>query len=149
MKKIKVLFALICIALMATMTPLTSHAEDFSVGIEVAPSVINLGSASPWVTVHTDITYDAVDSVSLNLYMDESDELPSASISPTLCFADERGDFVAKFDMKAVRTFINVTDKGRDSGKYIGFELTGQTASESAENFSGRQEVLVFNNNKK
>ena len=60
MKKIKVLFAIICIALMATMTPLASHADDY-VAIDVAPNVINLGSSSTWVTVHTDIKYADVD----------------------------------------------------------------------------------------
>ena len=150
MKKIKVLLALICFALMATMTPLASHAEDvvapFEVPIEVAPSVINLGSASPWVTIHAEIPYLAVKTGSVRLYL--AGDSTSGDVGPVLCFADERGDFVAKFDMEAVRAFIDITAKGRGNGVSINFELKGETASDPIENFYGSQDILVFNNNK-
>lgn len=148
MKKIKVLLALICFALMASMAPLTSHAADFVIDIEVAPSVINLGSASPWVTIHADIPYLTVEAGSVQLYL--LGDSVSGNVAPVLCFADDRGDFVAKFNMEAVRAYIalTLTELGRDNGESINFELRGETDSDPTESFYGSQDILVFNNNK-
>jgi hypothetical protein len=133
MKKIKVLFAIICITLMATMTPLASHADDIDVAIDVAPNVINLGSSSTWVTVHTDIAYAVVIATSVVLIVD------SYTVFSELCFADERGNLVAKFRMDVVKELFET-----EVDDLFTFELSGNT--NSADNFSGAQDIRVFDN---
>lgn len=129
MKKIKVLFTIICITLMATMTPLASHA-DIPVEIDVAPNVINLGSSSTWVTVHTDITFSLVNVGTVVLSVEESD------ITEDECFADERGNLVAKFPMSDVKEILNAG--------MITFKLSGYTTGNSY--FCGVQIIRVFDN---
>ena len=142
MRKVKVLFALICIALMATMTPLASHAEevtsDYPVAIDVAPNVINLGSSSTWVTVHTDIPYDMVDCGTVALTVLDCGEVPIE-----LCLEDDRGNFVAKFNMNAVKALFETVDNE------FTFVLSGATDIDPAVNFSGEQDIRVFDNSEK
>ena len=136
MKKFKVLFALVCIALMATMTPLASHA-DIPVTIDVAPNVINLGSSSTWLTVHTDIGFTVVNTTSVVL------KVGSGTVSNDLCFADERGNLVAKFDMNAVKALFETVES---IDVDFTFELSGATDADPAEIFSGEQDIRVFDN---
>ncbi len=136
MKKFKVLFALVCIALMATMTPLASHA-DIPVTIDVAPNVINLGSSSTWVTVHTDIAFTVVNTTSVVL------NVGSGTVSNDFCFADERGNLVAKFDMNAVKALFETVES---IDVDFTFELSGATDTDPAEIFSGEQDIRVFDN---
>ncbi len=137
MRKVKVLFALICIALMATMAPLASHADDtqpLHVIIDVAPNVINLGSSSTWVTVHTDIPYDVVDCGTVALTVLDCGEVPIE-----LCLEDDRGNFVAKFNMNTVKALFETVDNE------FTFVLSGATI-DPAVYFSGEQDIRVFDN---
>ncbi len=143
MKKIKVLFALICFALMASMTPLTSHADIENLVIDVAPHVINLGSSSTWVTVHTNIPYGAVDcsTVTLNVLPLGGDTLGEVTIE--LCLEDDRGNFVAKFEMYNVRALFGTEDP--IDGEFT-FVLKGTTDTDPVAYFSDGQNIRVFNN---
>lgn len=135
MKKIKVLFAIICIALMATMAPLASYADEADeivVTIDVAPNVINLGSSSTWVTVHTDIAYSLVVDATVVLFVEESDDIPEVK-----CFPDQRGNLVAKFHMTDVKTELP------DAGMCT-FKLSGYTVN--SDEFCGVQIIKVFDN---
>ena len=134
MKKIKVLFAFACIALMATISPLASLAEEVAIGIDVAPNVINIGSSSTWVTVHADIAFTDVDESTTSIKLTvEGGIFPNVS-----CFADDRGNLVAKFDMVAVKDRFG-TDSFDDDFSFV---LSGET--NSGDNFSGEQYIGVF-----
>ena len=130
MKKIKVLFAIICLTLMATMTPLVSHAAD--VDIKVAPNVINFDSPCPCVTVHADIAFTSVDTGTVVLSLHNSLDL----IYSYDCFADDRGLLVAKFHMTEVEEGLP-----DEAGSYI-FALSGLTLEKDS--FYGEQIVKVF-----
>ena len=136
MKKIKILFALVCIALMATIIPLASHAAE--VDIHVAPNVINIDSNSPWVTVHADILFAEVDlsTNTIKLTVEEG-ILPNA-----LCFADDRGYLVAKFEMGSVKSIFELIFKGEPFDDDFPFLLSGET--NSGDNFSGELYISVF-----
>lgn len=147
MKKIKVLFAIICITLMATMTPLASHADDTAVAIDVSPNVINIGSSSTWVTVHTDIPYDVVKGGTVDLAVFEYNvELGNVELLGVviikLYLMDDRGNFVAKFDMDAVKalfeTLVTIDDE-------FTFVMSGETIDQDVD-FSGEQDIRVFDN---
>ena len=139
MKKFKVLFALVCIALMATMTPLASHA-DIPVTIDVAPNVINLGSSSTWVTVHADIEYAVVNASSVVLIVG------SSTVPYDLCFADDRGNLVAKFGMNAVKDILFEYTTVEPIDDWFTFELSVETNTDPVYYFSGEQDIRVFDN---
>ncbi|KAA6185327.1 hypothetical protein F2Q65_09520 [Thiohalocapsa marina] len=96
--------------------------------IQVSPNVLNISSQGYVVTVHTDLPYSSVDvhSVFLN-------SVPIASSK-----ADDQGNFVAKFDIEAVK---------RLDGLIIGADnalmLTGVTCD--GEPFVGTDWVRVIN----
>jgi len=143
MKKIKVLLALIGFALMATMTPLASHADDFVIDIDVSPNVINIGSSSTWVTVHADIPYDVVNASSVVLIVGLS------TFSNDLCFADDRGNLVAKFDINVVKKQLK--DLGTIDDLFT-FALSGLTKAfdgNAQVPFYGEQDIRVFDNSGK
>ncbi len=98
--------------------------------IDVAPNVLNIASSGTVVTVHTDIAYSAVEGATVTLNDVEIDWWKS----------DNRGQFVAKFDMEDVETLItaNVLELGT-----ILLELEGTT--KLGVGFSGSQEIKVIN----
>ena len=104
-------------------------AYALEIGIEVAPNVLNLQSAGSVVTVHTDIGYGAV-----NVY---SVFLNGVAISSWK--ADNRGNFVAKFQMDEVKQLDGLVIDGYNTLTLIG-------ATWSGEAFSGEDEILVLNN---
>jgi len=143
MKKIKVLLALICFALMATMTPLASHADDtaVAVAIDVSPNVINIGSSSTWVTVHTDIPYDVVKGGTVDLVVFK-DNVELGVVIIKLYLMDDRGNFVAKFDIDAVKALFETLGPIDDEFTFV---MSGETIDQEV-NFSGEQDIRVFDN---
>ncbi len=104
-------------------------AEQLDIAIEVAPNVLNIQSSGKVVTVHTDISYGSV-----NVYTVTLNGLPISSWK-----ADDRGNFVAKFQMDEVKTL-----DGLALDDYNILTLYGVTWSEDA--FYGKDEILVLNN---
>ena len=97
MGKIKNLTIIMVILLssMAYIGIAFADTEQDIINIKIAPATLNLEFKGPWITVHTDIDYDTVDTTTLEL-----DEIPVF-----LTFADDRGNLVAKFksaDVKAI-----------------------------------------------
>jgi len=97
--------------------------DALTVDIVVSPSNIVLSSEGVWVTVHAEIAYSAVYGAGVTL-----DGVP---VSVTK--ADSRGEFVAKFDLDAVREKL-------EPG-VVTLTLRGTTAS--GETFVGSDTVRV------
>ena len=100
-----------------------SNDSGVTVPIKVSPGTIALRSKGTWVTVHADIPYSqvAVGSVALN------------GLGATLCFADDRGDLVAKFSLAKVKAMVSPPEAT--------LTLTGATKDGTA--FSGSDTVPV------
>jgi hypothetical protein len=76
----------------------TTDLLGLEINIDVAPSVVSLDSQGQVVTVHTDIAYSAVDGWSVAL-----DGLAIQSYK-----SDNRGNFVAKFNLDDVKDMVKV-----------------------------------------
>lgn len=98
------------------------------IDIQVSPNVLNLQNQGTVVTIHTDISYWLVlgSTVSLNGIVIKSWK------------SDDRGDFVAKFNMEEVKGLnLNI-------GYYNTLTLIGNTLDGGS--FVGTTEILVINN---
>ena len=102
--------------------------QAFETAIQVSPSALNIGSAGNVVTVHTEVPYAVVEvhSVYLNGVLIASSK------------ADDRGNFVAKFDIDAIKTLNGLIIGGDNK-----LTLTGLTTYGEA--FSGTDWVRVIN----
>jgi hypothetical protein len=105
--------------------PVQSQALEIT--IDVSPNVLNIQSVGLCVTVHTDIGYSKVDPTTVYLN----------GVLIDGYFADDRGFFVAKFDMNEIKNLPF------DYEKYNTFKLEGTTIS--GESFSGTQQIKVIN----
>ncbi len=120
-----------CVLLLAGLlvSPAISYSDDydFEIEIDVSPNVLNIQSQGTVVTVHTDIGFSAVvgSSVLLN-----DVEIQSWK-------ADNRGNFVAKFFMDAIK------DLPLDIGYYNTLKLKG--VDTGGRLFEGEQEIKVIN----
>jgi hypothetical protein len=76
--------------------PAAAVEQPLSIDIVVSPSTIALGSKGTWVTVHADIDYVRVDSMTVTL-----DGLPVVYTK-----SDLRGDLVAKFRLGDVKGIV-------------------------------------------
>lgn len=104
----------------------------FEISIQASPNVLNMESNGEVVTIHTDIAYWSVDVYSVYLN----------GVAIQSWKADDRGNFVAKFDMGAIKTL-----DGLVIGDYNTLKLVGDTFL--GESFSGSSDVLVKDNNPK
>ena len=103
-------------------------ADGILVEIEVAPNVLNLESNGTVVTVHTDIPYGDVAATTVTLNGIPIDHWK----------ADNRGNFVAKFLMDAIK------DLPLDIGGMNTLTLEGQAGDDSP--FSGSCDIRVVRN---
>jgi hypothetical protein len=105
-----------------------SYACDIDIAIKISPHVLNLSRPGDCLTVHTDISCSQVvgSSVTLNGVVIQSWK------------ADNRGQFVAKFDM------ADIANLPLEVGAYNRFELTGDTID--GQIFCGAEEIMVINN---
>jgi hypothetical protein len=102
-----------------------------NIQIDVAPNVLNLLNKGSVVTIHTDVDYGLVvgSSVFLNGILIQSWK------------ADDRGDFVAKFNMDAIKGLpLKI-------GVYNELKISGLLTT--GEEFTGTQQILVVNNTPK
>ena len=97
--------------------------ETETIVIKVSPSVIVLDSEGAWVTVHADIRYWVVDT--LSLYLND--------IPVTFTKADDRGDLVAKFSLDDVKEILTVGE--------VELKMCGTTKDDEA--FEGVDTVRV------
>ena len=99
-----------------------------NITIDVAPNVLNLQNKGTVVTVHTDVAYSlvAATSVYLNGVLIQSWK------------ADDRGNFVAKFNMEAIKDLPLVIN-GYNTLTLTGYLTTG-------EQITGSQQIKVVNN---
>jgi hypothetical protein len=105
-----------------------AQSQALEITIDVSPNVLNIQSVGTVVTVHTDIGYSQVDKTAVYL----NDVLFIGY------FADDRGFFVAKFDMNEIKSL------SFDYEKYNTFTLKGTMIS-GDETFSGTQQIKVIN----
>jgi hypothetical protein len=124
--KVKPLFRLFTIFII--LGSITAMTEDQVINIQVSPNVLNLLNKGTVVTVHTDIDYSLVrgSTVTLN------------GIEIKAYFADDCGDFVAKFNMDQVKALPNLK-----IGEYNTLTMTGET---NTGNFIGSEAIMVVNN---
>jgi hypothetical protein len=98
------------------------------IAIEVAPNVLNLQSQGEVVTIHTSLAYSAVAGSGVTL-----NGVPIAWWK-----ADNRGQFVAKFDMNAIKNLpVRV-------GEYNALRIEGTKTD--ATRFWGEKAILVVDN---
>ena len=115
------------LAIVMLAAPAVSSAEDILITIEIAPSTLNIQSNGKVVTVHTDIAYSDIDVYSVYLggvYIDSSK-------------ADDRGNFVAKFLIDAIKSIDLVIND------YNTLELVAKTTY--GDLVSGTADVMVIN----
>jgi hypothetical protein len=101
-----------------------AFAFDISISIDVAPNVVSLDSQGQVLTVHTDIAYGLVDGWTVAL-----DGLPIQSWK-----ADNQGNFVAKFNLDAVKSMVPVGT--------VTVTLTGVTTED--DEFAGSDTIKVI-----
>ncbi len=121
----------LCMALTMAFLNVSTECYGFEIGIDVAPSVLNIQSQGNVVTVHTTISYGSVDHD--NVYLN--------GIEIASWKADNRGYFVAKFLMSEVKALVDNGDLEVPADYEI--ELVGYT-NDGAE-FSGSQTITVIN----
>ena len=102
------------------LLPFTCYRFAYEIEIDVAPNVLNIQSDGEVVTVHTDIAYSMVEGASVLLN----------GLAIEWWKADAQGNFVAKFEMDAVKeldglvigdyNLLTVTGKTRDGLPFIG-----------------------------
>jgi len=117
------------IALSVVFMQASTQCYGFEITIDVAPAVLNLQNNAKVVTVHTDIAFGDVDvsAVYLNGVLIDSWK------------ADNRGNFVAKFIIDAIKTL-----DGLIIDEYNTLQLVGATTD--GESFAGADDILVVNN---
>lgn len=98
----------------------------FEITIDIAPNVLNVASSGTVVTVHTNLPYSSVLSSSLTL---DGVQIESWK-------ADDRGYFVAKFEMSAIKSLPLAINQHHT------FMLTGFT--KDGQEFSGIQSILII-----
>jgi len=132
----KIVFSLIATAIMLVPAGISTYAQDENgeIIIDISPNVLNLQSSGTVFTVHTDIAYNDVDVIS-------DDGSVTCSINGVLIDwwkSDARGNFVAKFDIEAIKGLdgLNIND-------YNTFEMIGVTIN--GDTFWGTQEILIKN----
>ena len=120
---------LCCMALTLVLFQMPAQCHAFEINIDVAPNVLNIQSNGTVVTVHTDIAYGSVNfsTVYLNGLAIDSWK------------ADDRGNFVAKFLMDAVKTLDGLVIGGYNTLTLVGVDTDGEA-------FSGTQDILVIDN---
>ena len=96
--------------------------------IDVAPNVLNIQNQGEVVTVHTDIAYNLVNGATVTLN----------GLEISWWKSDDRGNFVAKFDMEEVKGLV---DQGLLDLGEITLTLWGES---SIGEFSGVQTIKVI-----
>ncbi|MFB1485896.1 MULTISPECIES: hypothetical protein [unclassified Thiocapsa] len=102
-------------ALGLCLLAVTAQIPAFEAVIQIAPGTLNIGSSSEVVTVHTDIAYGDVVAYSVQL-----NGVPIQSWK-----ADDRGNFVAKFNSAAVKSLDGLVIGGDNELILIGATTDG------------------------
>lgn len=109
-------------------TSVEAATDADEIEIMVSPGTIVLDSEGTWVTVHADIRYWVVDSLTLSLN----------GIPVTFTKADDRGDLVAKFNLDDVK---DILDEDVLKAGCVELRLDGTTKDD--EDFGGVDTVRV------
>lgn len=127
--------------LVAMLVPAPAVAEDTCdddteerITIDVAPTTINLQHFGMWLTIHTDILYESVDSAEVYFNLNEDTKENDAFT----CWkkTDDLGYFVAKCDIREINQI------GGDIGKDNTFTLKGE--HKDGREFCGEQKVMII-----
>lgn len=121
----KPIIACLIVAFAVTLVPAAAAAGEIT--IQVSPATLNLASDGTVVTVHTDIAYGEVAATSVFLN----------GVAIDWWKVDNRGDFVAKFEMDDVKRL-----EGLVIGDLNTLTLVGLTVFD--EPFWGSTEVMVI-----
>jgi len=122
--KKKLLLAVCSLGLVSGLIATQAYsAGDRIVSIRAAPGTIALNSRGTWVTVHAGISYAVVDASTVELN----------GISARLCFADDRGNLVAKFTLADIKEIVAAPTAA----------LTLRGATDDGEPFYGSDTVKV------
>jgi hypothetical protein len=128
MRSSRIKTAIACCALLTAcllLNPASSYSLESE--IRIAPNVLNIQSGGTVVTVHTDISYYAVDVYTVYLN----------GIAISSWKADNRGNFVAKFSMDAVKTLDGLAIGDMNTLQIVGATLDGEP-------FVGEQDIMVI-----
>lgn len=123
------LLCVLSVSMVCCLTPGVIFGYDVeNIQIQVSPNVLNIGSKGEIITVHTDLPYASV--VGASVFLN--------GVPISWWKADDRGFFVAKFDIDKVKY---------EAGLVVGNNtvmLTGVTTSGSQ--FTGSQDLKVVDN---
>lgn len=111
--------------LASALVPTVADAGEIT--IDISPATLNLRSSGTVVTVHTDVPYADVDVATIYL----------AGVAIDWWKADDRGYFVAKFDMDDVKAIDGLVINGPNTFQLVGLDVFGEP-------FWGEQEVMVI-----
>lgn len=124
------------LSMVTFLLPVSSH--GFGIVIDVTPTQLNLRNPGEVVTINTNIAYESVDPETVIVgFTDGSSE---KTLVIEWWKADNKGEFVAKFEMSEVLAAIKEI-LGNKSGD-IKITLTGQTTE--AATFTGEQTITVI-----
>ena len=126
----KTLFAILLASIMLIPASISAFAPvPLDIEIDCSPNVINIGSQGTIFTIHTDIPFSAVVGAECTLN----------GLEISWWKSDDRGYFVAKFDLDAVKDLDGLIIGGYN-------ELTLSGVKTDGELFEGMQPILVINN---
>ena len=92
-------FATVC-PWMIVLALFAGKAVADEIDVKVSPHTINLASKGAWITVHVAVPYNLVDRDHLELCVDGN------PVAVAWSKADDRGDFVAKLNIQAVKDLV-------------------------------------------
>ncbi len=93
------------------VTPTQAASE---INIKITPRALVIASHGAWVTVHSDVPFEDVDTETIELQ----------GIGATRCFPDDRGDLVSKFPQSVIKEIVS---PGRQTLTLTGEYKTGDT----------------------
>ena len=130
MKKLTLIKAGISLIFMGLMLsfPLSSYSQ-IQIEIQVSPHVLNIQNQGEVVTVHTDISYSAVEGSTVTLN----------GLEIAWWKSDDRGNFVAKFNMEAVKELVD--EEKLELGEVT---LTLHGITTEGEEFEGSETIMVI-----
>jgi hypothetical protein len=99
-KATAIIFALCVLAGCSSDNSSTTLPTPLEITITVSPQTLVLGSEGVWVTVHADIPYSQVDTVTLLLN----------DVEVSMTKSDANGSLVAKFELDTVKAIVHPPD---------------------------------------
>lgn len=127
--------------LLMVLVPVSVIAQvlEESIDIQVSPNTLNLeNEVTPYLTVHTSISFSAVNGATVELCLFEGD-VGLGCLNPAWSKSDAQGNYVGKFTIEDIKEMV----KGMND-QIVTFVLAGEKKGDG-DVFSGADDILVIN----